>query len=89
MKIDGKALLAEIRANRAKLKGCPCHRFIDQKANLGKKVTCNECGGSMCLTELSGYMAGFEAAGGNANDVWPGWSGVDAGVSQTTERSPI
>ena len=39
-----------------------------------KKVTCNECGGSMCLTELSGYMAGFEAAGGNANDVWPGWN---------------
>lgn len=73
MQIDGKALLAEIRANRAKLKGCPCHRFVDQKANLGKKVTCADCGGQMNLTELGGYMDGYRAAGGNPNDIWAGW----------------
>ena len=73
MKIDGKKLLAEIRENRDRLRNCPCHRFVDQKANLGKKVECAECGGRMCLTELGGYMSGYKAAGGNPNDLWPGW----------------
>lgn len=73
MTFDGKQILAEIRANRAALKGCACHLFVDQKCNLGKKVECSRCGGKMCLTELGGYMSGYAAAGGDPNDVWPGW----------------
>lgn len=40
---------------------------------LGRKVQCKKCGGLMDLVHLNFYVRGFEAAGGNGNDILPGW----------------
>ena len=71
---DGKKLLAEIRANNAKLNGCACHRFdppVELKLNL--KLTCLSCGGEMRFGDIGQYIKGYEAAGKSADDIWPGW----------------
>lgn len=74
MKIDTAAILAEVRANRARLEGCKRHRFEPPAlVKLGLKLTCSACGGEMHLTDISYYIAGYEAAGGLADDVWPGY----------------
>lgn len=64
-------LWAEVRENRLKLKACPAHRFGAGTYVFGKKMTCLECGGTMRGDEMSSYLEGFKAAGGNPVDVWP------------------
>lgn len=81
-KIDTKRLMADIEANNAKLNACPRHFFglTDEDIAkgvgymIGQKVTCQRCGGQLRLTDVNQYVRGFAAAGGNPNDVLPGWN---------------
>lgn len=41
------------------------------------KIVCFNCGGAMDLIKVSEYVRGYIAAGGNPNDVWPGWLNPD------------
>lgn len=86
--VDGAALLArlgnvsreevlsiwdEVKANRAKLEGCARHRFEAKPVKIGEKQTCMACGGEMTLVAVGDYIRGYEAKGGDADDVWPGY----------------
>lgn len=64
----------DVKANRKKLASCRAHRFEGGPIEkLGAKYTCSRCGGEETLTRISDYIEGFKAAGGNADDIWPGW----------------
>lgn len=64
----------EVKANRAKLKSCKVHRFEGGEVKkLGAKYVCLNCGGTEDLTSIGDYIAGYVAAGGDAETVWPGW----------------
>ena len=68
-------------ANRDKLDGCPRHCFPDPIpaqgegviAMFGRKMVCSNCGGKVDLVAINYYVRGYEAAGGNGNDIVPGW----------------
>jgi hypothetical protein len=64
-----------IRQNRTTLDNCPKHRFSCEQVTitLGVKLRCLECGGDMILTEIAQYIRGYVAAGGDANEIWPGY----------------
>lgn len=93
MKDAGK-LWAEISANNDKLNACPRHFFElpdeaiaeGMGALFGKKLTCLRCHGSLRLTDINQYIRGFEAAGGNPNDVLPGWNGEGQSDGQTQRK---
>lgn len=67
------ALLASIRANQNRLDACPKHFFDigEPPYKFGMKLTCQNCGGEMDAVKAFVYVQGYEAAGGNANDVIP------------------
>lgn len=67
------AILAVIRANRERLDSCDRHLFEYEKVQIGQKLACSKCKGTMQLTDAGWYVKGYEAAGGNADDVWPGF----------------
>lgn len=74
-RVDG--IWADVKANHARLLSCKTHRFPDAVANppkFGGKVKCERCEGVMSLTDASHYFDGFAAAGGDPNDVWPGFT---------------
>lgn len=73
MKIDAKALWEQVKANSAKLNACPRHRFPAGPVRLGQKHTCLDCGGAIDGVALLNYIAGYEAAGGDAADIYPGF----------------
>ena len=71
---DMDDILVQVRANHAKLDGCKRHRFDGgKKVALGMKCVCLDCGGTMSLTDAGWYVKGYEAAGGEADDIWPGY----------------
>ena len=74
-------MLAEIRANQAKLDSCTAHRFdqteYEKLPRLGMKLTCVRCSGTMRTIDIGYYIKGYEAHGGSANDIWPGYHGPD------------
>lgn len=94
--MDRGALLAKIKANRDRLDACPRHRFEwnvppgGVARMFGGKVRCHNCEGEMPLVELGAYVRGFAAAGGDPNDVLPGWhepaSAPDEGDSGSERR---
>lgn len=60
----------EVRANRKKLNACPKHRFGSFVGTaLRMKATCDNCGGTVPLSEAMIYADGYKAAGGNPDDV--------------------
>lgn len=75
---DRKRLWAEVQAkvqaNSARLEGCKRHRFDYSTVKLGQRLKCTHCGGELQLTDAGTYVKGYIAAGGNAEDVWPGWN---------------
>lgn len=73
MPIDTKAVFAEVQNNSARLSACKQHRFAGGKPVLGGKNECLECGGKLGNTDVLYYVAGYEAGGGSADDIWPGW----------------
>ena len=66
-------LWEQVKANRAKLDACPRHRFDSRPVKMGQKVVCLECGGETGLVDIGYYLKGYRAAGGNPDDVWPGF----------------
>lgn len=70
---EWRAALAEIKANQERLANCPRHRFVPGEIKLGAKVRCEVCAGEIGLVDLGYYIAGYEAAGGEADDIWPGF----------------
>lgn len=76
MNIDTKKLLAEIRENNRRWRECPRHRYEawnPDKHQLGQKHTCLQCGSSKSLTDIGCYIEGYQAAGGDPNDIMPNW----------------
>ena len=75
-----QSLLAEVNENQARLDACERHRFEGKPTGtLGARVTCANCGGKMKVLDVAIYMRGYEAAGGAADDIWPGLRAGDAG----------
>lgn len=72
---ESRELLAKVQANRARLDGCARHRFEigDPPYRFGQKFECVNCGGEMDAVQAFRYCQGYKAAGGNPNDVIPGY----------------
>lgn len=76
---NGNDLLAEVKANAAKLSSCAKHLMPlgEPPYKFGMHVECEKCGGSMKAVDLFRYLQGYIAAGGNPNEVspgyWPDW----------------
>ena len=69
-----RARLDEIRANLRKVRKCQRHRFEEQpKAQLGHRIACSSCGGTMDNIAAFHYIRGFIAAGGDPLVVAPWW----------------
>lgn len=89
---DRKRLWANANANVEQLNACPRHHFVmtDEQvaagpaALFGAKLTCQRCNGRMDMLGVNQYVRGFKAAGGNPNDVMPGWG--DEGNGRTNRR---
>jgi hypothetical protein len=60
--------------NIDKLHGCSRHRFVPAEVKVGAYYTCLNCGGQIGAVDLGFYIDGYKAAGGNVNDVFPGWT---------------
>lgn len=74
MTLDSKSLWAEVRENNRKIRECQRHRFKHVEAvKLGQKFQCQSCGGTMGLIGIGDYISGYKAAGGDVNDIWPGF----------------
>lgn len=75
---DPKLVFEEIKANQQRLDACKRHHFPSWPQNisthLGLKVDCSNCGGRMDARMVASYTRGYVAAGGNPNDIIPGWS---------------
>ena len=71
--IDAKAIWEDVKANRARLDACPRHAFAPLPVKIGQPVTCTVCSGTLGLVDVSYYIRGFVAAGGDPNVVWPNW----------------
>lgn len=67
-----RGIWEDVKANSARLRACARHRF-DGDFQIGKRKVCLVCGGGMSLTDIGNYIRGYEAAGGNADAVWPGF----------------
>ena len=65
-KEDVARLWGQVKANNAKLNGCPAHRFRGGAPAIGKKMVCFHCKGEIGLPEIGTYIAGYIAAGGDA-----------------------
>ena len=77
MVIDARKLWEQAKANGEKRRACPRHRFermTDRR--LGQRHTCLNCGCEMRGPEVMFYIEGYEAAGGSADDIWPGYREV-------------
>jgi hypothetical protein len=74
MSTDSKNLWEEVKANLRKLSACPKHKFPGGKVRVGERVRCENCGGEMGLSNIGSYIAGYEAAGMPADDIWPGYT---------------
>lgn len=71
--LDAREILAEVRENIRRLKSCPRHTVDPASRVFGQPTYCIHCGGKLRAEELMQYIAGYRAAGGNANDIWPGY----------------
>jgi len=68
---NAKSLWKEVKENRRALDSCKKHNFTPPKElKLGEIYTCNNCGGKLRLSDIGDYIRGYEAAGGNCNDIW-------------------
>lgn len=60
--------------NQTRLRGCDRHHFEEPaEIVLGMRLTCTKCGGYMRLSDIAMYLHGYQAAGGNTDDVILGW----------------
>lgn len=77
-----KRIFAEKRENNDKLNACPRHLFAPSNVKLvvGGSAECERCGGKMAILAVNQYIRGYEAAGGDANDILRGFR--DPGVER-------
>ena len=76
IQFETDTLLAKIKANSLKLEQCKKHSFDFPKGlalQFGEKLTCSNCGGTMDAVQAFRYCEGFEAAGGNPNEIIDGF----------------
>ena len=79
-------LWKEAVSNQAKLDACDKHAFVwpvdpanyveiggERRLAVGSKIVCAKCNGQMKALLAMQYVMGYKAAGGNPNDVMPGW----------------
>lgn len=80
MDINPELMLEEIKANQQRLDECKRHHFPTLPDNdtirvaFRLKLTCSNCGGTIDALKAYAYARGYEAAGGNPNDIIPGWN---------------
>lgn len=72
--IDTKQIWADVQDNSRRTRECPRHAFTADLVKLGERLTCKNCGGTLRLTDIGQYIAGYVAAGGNAADIWPAYA---------------
>jgi len=72
---DTPSLLAAVQENYRRLNSCAKHQFAARGNNyrIGMKLTCQNCGGTMSLTDAGHYLRGYVAHGGQAQDIIPDW----------------
>ncbi len=68
-----KGILKAIHENNERLQSCDVHRFPEGSPGLGKRWTCEKCGGQVDAGAVLNYCAGFAAAGGNPVTIWPSY----------------
>lgn len=73
MNEEFRKILAEIKANSAKLDSCKLHKFDRLERTPGKKFTCQNCDGEVNVTFVHAYIQGYKAAGGDPNDIMEGY----------------
>lgn len=73
--MGSESILKSIRANSKKLQECKCHKFSGERMPPGNNYTCLNCGGEMKGRDVLFYIEGYKAAGGDCNDIYPGWNG--------------
>lgn len=74
-KFDPALLLDEIKANQKRLDECKRHHFpTTPPLTLNVKFTCANCGGVINALNAYAYARGYAAAGGDPNDIFPGWN---------------
>lgn len=69
------ALAIEAVENGRKLNSCSRHRFprcTAEHCQVGAKITCELCDGTMRTVNAQLYVKGYIAAGRSSDDVWPG-----------------
>ncbi len=72
---DAEAFM-RIKENIAKLDNCVKHKFTldaEPPYQFGMKLTCENCQGEMKAVDAFRYVQGYKAAGGNPNEVIPGY----------------
>lgn len=75
MTFNPELILQEIKDNQQRLDGCKVHWFPTLPAiTLGAKFVCANCGGKIDALHAYAYTRGYIAAGGNGNNIIPGWS---------------
>lgn len=63
-----------VQENSRRLRGCPRHRFKGERSTMLKaNYVCSECGGEIDSLKINYYIQGYMAAGGDVNDIWPGY----------------
>ena len=74
-KQEAHELMEQIKANRVRLNNCPKHRFEvgEPPYRFGEKFTCCNCRGKMGAIYAFEYANGYAAAGGDPNDIIPGF----------------
>ena len=75
----------QVKANQARVNSCARHKFSGERVRLGQKMTCENCGGTMSLTDIGKYISGYEAAGKSCDDIWLGYRATKATPAQTKE----
>ena len=68
-----ESILCEVKANHAKKNSCSLHQFdAPPKMKLGQYYFCKNCGWKTRIVEIGHYARGYEAAGGNPDDIMMG-----------------
>lgn len=67
-------ILAELQDNQNRLDECKRHYWPSMEYTIGAVCVCANCGGCMKVVEAAEYLNGYRAAGGNPNDVLPGYN---------------
>lgn len=71
-------IFAEVQENSRRLRSCSQHLFsVHDVKKMGQKLPCYNCGGRLALTDIGFYISGFKAAGGDPNEIMPGYEGAE------------